>query len=310
MLKCCIYIISFLFSLQAFAQDSIATLNTAIANSFEDSTTANEDSLIYAVPYFIPDSILQLMDTSLATAIWQESPPSVFTANQAGRILANPAKKQPRWLFIVLLLQMLALVYIKKTDRKNMEDSLKAYFNINLSQQLFREQENTISLSMLIQTVNYFLTTTIMIYLITDYFFKIDNAISLKIATIIFLFVLIIYFLKYIGYRFISNIFPFSDEVDLFRFNFFLNQKLIGIILIPFIYAATYIPNPYSLYFLVITVALFILSIIIRSFKGIVIGAAFLQKHTFHFLLYICTFEIAPVLILIKWLQTTGYGQN
>jgi hypothetical protein len=295
---------------QVFAQDSSSILNANTTKVTEDSIFLNKDTLVYAVPFLVSDSILQLMDTAVATTLWQESPPSVFTPQQAGRIVTNPSKKQPQWLFVVFLLQLLALVYIKAAGQKNIEDSLKAYFNINLSQQLFREQENMISFSMLVQIINYFFSATVTIYLIIDYYFNIDNAVSLKIASIIFLLVSIIYFIKYSGYKILSEVFPFSEEIDLFRFNFFLNQRLIGIVVIPFVYAAAYSLQPFRFYFLGAIISFFVLSVLFRSYKGIVIGMAYLQKHTFHFLLYICTFEIVPVLILIKWLQTTGYGQN
>jgi hypothetical protein len=37
-----------------------------------------------------------------------------------------------------------------------------------------------------------------------------------------------------------------------------------------------------------------------RSMRAIVIGKKFLSRNLFHFLLYLCTVEIAPVVILVK----------
>ena len=42
------------------------------------------------------------------------------------------------------------------------------------------------------------------------------------------------------------------------------------------------------------------LTYIFRSLRGLFVAGRFLAFHKFHFLLYICTVEIAPVLILIK----------
>ena len=39
---------------------------------------------------------------------------------------------------------------------------------------------------------------------------------------------------------------------------------------------------------------------LIRSFRGLLIGSRFIPLHIFHFLLYICTAEIAPVLVGVK----------
>ncbi len=301
-------ILFFCCAVNTFGQDSITANSIQLTNAVD--TTSVPDSAVFAIPYFVSDSILNLMDTVVATAEWQESPPSVFAAQAAGRIIANPARKHPQWLFIIFVLQLLVLIYVKATGLKNLEDSLKAYFNTNLSQQLFREQESAISFSVLLQMMNFIISCSVLLYLFIDYFFQPNVADSLKIGSAIFLFTAVVYFLKYIAYKALSYVFPFSEDLDLFRFNYFLNQKLLGMLLIPFIYAAAYSPNPYSAYFLLASAIIFVSTILIRSFKGLIIGSAYLRKHTFHFLLYICTFEIAPVLILVKWLQLTGYGQN
>jgi hypothetical protein len=307
-LKVFYYILFFCSTINVYGQDSIKANSIDVTNTID--TTSAIDSIILSVPYAISDSILNLIDTVAATAEWQESPPSVYAAQAAGRIIANPARKNPQWLFIIFVLQLLVLIYVKATGFKNLEDSLKAYFNTNLSQQLFREQESAISFSVLLQMMNFIISCSVLLYLFVDYFFQPNPADSIKIGVIIFVFTAVIYLLKYAGYKAISYVFPFSEHIDLFRFNYFLNQKLLGMLLIPFIYAAAYSPVPYNYYFLYLSAIIFFSTILVRSTKGLVIGSAYLRKHTFHFLLYICTFEIAPVLILVKWLQLTGYGQN
>ena len=307
-MKYIFYILTIFFFTEAVAQTDTVSITSTIG-IIEDST-AKTDTLIMKVPYFIPDSVLAQMDTVSATAKWQESPPSVFAALNAGKIITNPTRKHPVWLFVIFILQLFILVYIKITSIKKVEESVKAYFNINLSQQLFREQESAVSFSVLLQMINFIISCTVMLYLLVDYFFQPPLGDSLKIAAAIFMGTTAIYFFKYIGYRILSVIFPFSEEIDLFRFNYFLNQKLLGILLVPLVYSAAYSPAPYSYYVLSASIALFILCMGIRSVKGLVIGSRYLQRNTFHFLLYICTFEIAPVLVLVKWLQLLGYGQN
>jgi len=48
--------------------------------------------------------------------------------------------------------------------------------------------------------------------------------------------------------------------------------------------------------------ALIILGLVLmyHFLRGLTIGVRFIGSHQFHFLLYICTVEIAPVLILVK----------
>jgi len=304
----------FLFQ-QVNAQNNDSIDNTIFdtterMNTFDSDSLIASDTFVFKVPFVIPDSILQLaIDTATQTAKWQASPESIYKSQQAGKIISNQNNKKPNWLFFLFVLQVLILIYLKITSYKNIEDSLKAYFNINLSQQLFREQENNISFGSFIQMINFLFSCALLIYLIVEYYFLPTFTSSINIALAILLFVTLVYLLKYIGYKFLAFVFPFSEEVSVFRFSYFLNQKLLGIFLIPFIYAAAYNSGYWGNFFLTVAIMLFLITILIRTGKGILISMKMIRKNLFHFLLYICAFEIAPVLILLKWLQMLGYGQ-
>jgi hypothetical protein len=281
-----------------------------IQNNVLATDTVKIDSIIIAVPYLISDSLMSVIDTAKHTVEWKEPATSVFKPEPPGKILIKNSGRQPQWIFVLLILQLLVLIYLKTSYFKRIEEYIRAYFNVNLSQQLFRDQESVLSFQVIVMMLNFLMSCSMLIYLFIDYYFQPAYINSFAVFLQIIIGVTIIYSAKYAGYLSLQNVFPFSDEISLFSFNYFLNQKLVGVVLIPFIYTAAYGTMPISKYFLFISALLFLLSIGIRSFKGILIGAKHLRKNPFHFLLYICTFEIAPLLILIKWLQTLANGQN
>lgn len=296
---------------QAQDTSSAKSIDSSLVNlSSTSDTIVKKDSIIVAIPYFIPDSIIQMMlDTTKHIAKWQPSPPSIYINHEAGKIFLNKKQESPIWLFILFIIQLLILAYLKMSSLKNIEDSLKAYFNLNLAQQLLREQEGVITISGILQVLNFLISISILAFLAIQFYFNVSQYNSFYLYSIIFIAITIIYFLKYSGYKLISYVFPFADEVNNFRFNYFLNQKLLGFALMPLIYASAYNMGYWAKFFLIAALALFIVSVIVRSAKGIIIGLKQLQKNTFHFLLYICAFEIAPILILLKWLHMVGYGQ-
>jgi len=49
-----------------------------------------------------------------------------------------------------------------------------------------------------------------------------------------------------------------------------------------------------------ITIFLILVSILFRGLRGLFIARRFFAWHKFHFLLYLCTVEIAPAIVLIK----------
>ena len=273
-------------------------------NSFKDTS-------VITTPYIISDSVLYLLDTIKHSATWQQSPPSVFKPQLPGNINFKKQTRQPRWIFTLLMLQLMALIYLKATFFKRIEEYLKAYFNINLSQQLFRDYEPALSLQAIVFMFNFLASCALLIYLLINYFFHPTYNNSFFIFIQIFIGVAVVYAVKYSGYLIIGKIFPFKEDISLFSFNYFLNQKLLGVILIPFIYASVYMGYYYTKFFLIASVLLFLISIGIRSIKGMLIGIKYLRQNAFHFLLYICTFEIAPLMILIRWLHTlANNGHN
>jgi len=290
--------------------ESSATHSEPVIHVASGGEVTEEDSAIIAVPYFISDSLMQVMDTVKHTVEWKKTTPSGFIPESPGKIIIKDSGRKPQWIFVWFILQLLILIYLKTSYLKRMEEYFKAYFNINLSQQLFRDQESVLSFQVIVVMLNFLLSCSLLIYLLADYFFNPAFSNPSSVILQIFLAVTIIYSAKYAGYLFLENVFPFQDEISLFSFNYFMNQKLLGVLLIPFIYAAAYSELSISKYFLFISAALFLLSLVIRAAKGILIGAKYLRKTAFHFLIYICTFEIAPLLILIKWLQTMANGQN
>jgi hypothetical protein len=275
----------------------------------EDLSVENHDTPEGSTSYISFEAVTSVSDTSCGPVTMHINDSSITIPEISGNIIVRKSEVRPAWFFGLFILQLLALIYLKVTYYRRIEEYFKAYFNLNLSQQLFREQETALSFQALIMMFNFFLSCSLLIYLLLDYFYDLSNNDSFFVFVKILLVVIVIYTAKYSGYRFLELIFPFYETMRFFRFTYFMNQKLLGVLLIPFIYVALYAGPKVSEIFLHASAGLFILSVMIRSIKGVMIGAKYLRQNTFHFLIYICTFEIAPLLILVKWLQTMAYGQ-
>ncbi len=284
-----------------------ATTHTSAPDSSNNEEIAENVSFTSEnhIPFVISDSIAAIK--SLNTVEFQESEKKRTEIPPTGKIIERHSFGRQAWWFVLFLAQLSALIYLKAVYFRNMQERWKAYFNLNLAAQLFRDQENTLAVPVLVLMINALLSLSLLIYLLLGNFIPGIRE-SVVLLAQIFLFVSILYGLKYLAYLWLSWVFPFSEEISLFRFNYFLNQKIIGIILVPFTYVAAYLPADVSEYFLFIAVGIFLLSIIIRSLKGLAIGFSYLRRYTFHFLLYICAFEIAPVMIILKWLHGFGNG--
>jgi hypothetical protein len=203
------------------------------------------------------------------------------------------------WLFILLTFQLLLVVYLRVGFARSIEDTVKAYFNINLSQQLYREQEPSQPFSAFVLNLNFIISITIFVYLlIREFLHPATSPLPLIGGTL--LFVTAIYVGKYLLMRIVGILFPFGDEMNFYSFNFFINQKLLGVVLIPSNFIVAYSPSELTRPVIYISLALLAIAYLLRSFRGLVIARNYIYAYKFHFLVYICTLEIAPLLIIFK----------
>jgi hypothetical protein len=100
--------------------------------------------------------------------------------------------------------------------------------------------------------------------------------------------------------KFTALVFPFKNEVNQYNFNFFLAQKTVGVILIPVNLFIAYSPGYLQSVIIVLALIMIAAFMIWILLKGLEISRNLLQHDAFHYFIYICTLEIAPVCILVK----------
>ncbi len=215
-------------------------------------------------------------------------------------INARPSTRQPGWLFIFFLSQFIIIGYLRVAFPKDIELIIKAILNLNISHQLYREQELIMPVSAILYNINFVLSGGITLFLFVDYLGWSSQETPF-ISLLFFLWaVIVIYSLRYGVLKIISYIFPFSNEANLFNFNFFLIQKLLGLLLVPLNLLIAYGPGGLSFLSILITLILISIFFIGRYIKGFTIGRNLMTHYGFYFFVYICTLEIAPMCILVK----------
>jgi hypothetical protein len=75
---------------------------------------------------------------------------------------------------------------------------------------------------------------------------------------------------------------------------------LTGLALTPLNIFMAYSPTGLSSIFMYLAIAAIFVIFILRALRGLFVGASYLSTHPFHFLLYLCTAEIAPLAVLAK----------
>lgn len=267
------------------------------------------DSLLQDTVYVqIPDDSFWVYEAPVPPVAGPEylqdmptSVPSVIIA--ADEVSIRNYERHKPWLFVVFMLQLVLLVVVRLIFEKNVAEQIRAYFNINLSQQLHRDQETSLPFSSLVLNLNGFISYGMLTYLTLFYLPGWDDLYRFKLLGSLVLVATVVFSGKYLLARFIAHVFPFTDELSLYNFNFFLNHQLVGVLLIPLNMVIAYAVAPTDYYALWVSWGLIVLSYMLLAVKGFSIGGKYFRLYKFHFILYICTLEIAPLLIILKVFQ-------
>lgn len=262
-----------------------------------------DDSSIVAITADTPFVLQTYVPPAMGPAYIPEAIPEAVSKVVEDRyIRPRTNNTPPGWLFIIFLLQLFLLVVIRLVFDKDLFAQLRAYFNVNLSQQLQRELENSIPFSTLLLNINGFASLAMLVYLLLNRYtsFQVELLNQGQIFLVILLAISLLYVLKYVVMRISAVVFPITAEMNLYSFNFFLNHQLLGILLIPLnmilAYGQTHTPNIVT----IISLSIVCLSFIMLTIKGLGIGRSYFRLYKFHFIIYICTLEIAPILVLYK----------
>ncbi len=113
--------------------------------------------------------------------------------------------------------------------------------------------------------------------------------------------VLAFFMIKHFFLYILSTVFPLEKEIRLYNFIVMSAGILTGLILTPLnIFMAYAKPAALSTGFMYMAIASMLIIFVLRAFRGLFVGANYLTTHPFHFLLYLCTAEIAPLAVLAK----------
>lgn len=167
--------------------------------------------------------------------------------------------------------------------------------------QYFREQKGRGAIPYFVLYLLFFVNLGFFSLLVLDYYqvvlpipsYYLQWAIFSAGAALLFL-------LKHFILILIRWIFPVESEVRRYIFLMIIFSVVLGTLLVPANLLIAYGPEGSTRYALWGTIALITLIYLVRAARGLFIANKQLLFHRFHFLLYICTVEIAPVAIVVK----------
>ena len=224
--------------------------------------------------------------------------------NPQGKISGTPRKIYvgKELLFYSLIFLLLLFAFLKNIFPKYFGDLFRLFFRTTLKQRQIREQLMQTTLPSLVFNIFFVITAALYIDLLLQHF----NLLPVKNFWLLFIYCLtglsIIYLLKYVGLKISGWLFNMKASAESYIFIVFIVNKMAGIYLLPFLVLLSFTEGNLYHFFLILSwigIGILFIYRLVLTF-----GAVHnqIKVNLFHFFLYLCAFEIAPLLLIYKLL--------
>lgn len=212
----------------------------------------------------------------------------------------SPMTSYRRFLLIANLTLLLSLTILVTLFRGQVAKAYRAFLNDNILSQLQREREAGGGTPYYFFYGLFLLNAGLFVFLLARHYgmdFSPNYWKGLMYCTggVAGLFLA-----KHVILNFLAFVFPVKKEVRLYGFTIIIFSMMLGFFLVIANLFLAYAPEKASQLAIYGAYAGIGAAYLFRSLRGLFIANRFLLFHKFHFLLYICTVEIAPVLVLAK----------
>ena len=211
------------------------------------------------------------------------------------KTISESTKGSTRFLFFFLILGCALLAVVLGTGRKTLTLISKSLINENILKLFYREDQFKPSpfLLYLIFIINF----SAFFYLTSLQYGGPSGIVSYGL---IMAGIFVIYFIRHISLYLLGIVFPVSKQTGLYSFTIMVFNHFIGILLIPINLFLALGPLEYRYYILVFSIFLLVSLYLMRTFRGIFIVSEYFIDRFFQIIIYLCAFEIIPILILWK----------
>ncbi len=217
--------------------------------------------------------------------------------------LSLPKNPAGGWFLFTLLTLLGFLTVLVSVYRDKIADYFKVFTNMNIAWQRYRDVSSFVNLADVLFYLLFVLNAGVLVYQVTQlYGVKINSSPLLDLLLYIGG-VSLIYTLRHLKIGVLSFIYPFGNETSFYSYIISTTNRVIGILLMPFLFLIAYAPPGSRRFMVFTTIGLYASIYIYRSIRGLLIASNYIAHHKFHFFMYLCTVEIAPVVILVKLLM-------
>lgn len=225
-----------------------------------------------------------------------------FTGKPVAMI--NDVKKAPSQdsRFYTMLILITILAFLRLFYTRYFNNLFRVFFNTSLRQSQLTDQLLQAKLPSLFFNIISVSSFGLFIYFLLKYFNWITGNNAIIIIIICIIAMSVIYFFKFIILKFIGWITGFREVTNRYIFIIFLINKILGILLLPFILIMAFSTPILIKAAAIVAILLTALMFLMRFYRSYGLLQHQLKFNRLHFFMYIIGIEIMPVLLIYKGL--------
>jgi len=279
--------------------DSVSPMNDPVPPPKGDSIVKKPP----APPAWSLQPGLSLSFREFTRQVMEHHPYFGFGAVLAGNSRAIPREARGKeGLFYMLVFLLLVFGTLRQVFPKYFNDLFRLFFRTTLKQSQISEQLMQTPLPSLLLNGFFIISAGLYVVFLVDHY----NMNTLGNFWLLFLYAAlalsVIYFIKFIGLKLTGWIFSMQEAAESYIFIVFIVNKMLGILLLPFLVLLAFATG--MVYTVALTLSLSMVFFLL-AYRFILSYAAIRNQvsvNPFHFFIYLCAVEVAPLLLIYKGL--------
>ncbi len=206
------------------------------------------------------------------------------------------------WFLASVFMCLILFTWLQYFFQKHIAKMFVAIFSTNQASKLFTDKNILLERVFTFLNIIYILTAGLFVFQLLKYFnVEIYNLGDLQMFLLSTLFIFALFILRFVINWLVGQLFNWKNEMKEYNYNVFLSYKVLGLVLLPIVICMAYIPEIQKNILIYLAFVLIGLFYTIRYIRGMYLlgKKGFLL---FYMILYFCTIEILPLLLLYRWI--------
>jgi len=206
------------------------------------------------------------------------------------------------WMFPVLFGMLAVFTALRLFYSRYFKQMVASLFNVNLSNQIVRDENILVQRATVYMSIMFYLTAALFLYFVSEHRqWELPWAGSgfprfLKFIVV----VSAVYAVKFLALRFCGWLFGLERELTAYLFTIFIINNVQGLVLFPFIVLMCYNPGIGVSWMITLCFIVIGFFYLFRLFRGLQIGLNVPGTSLLYLFLYLCTLELAPLLVMFR----------